>query len=89
MSVAVAFLADRYFPSLGLDAPLRTLLIVVVPATVVFLLGLYDDIYTVGPYVKFAVEGVAGRSYLLEVSGFLTCPCCSVPSNSAGPLGFH
>ena len=32
----------------------------VVPATMVFLLGLYDDIYTVGPYVKFAVEGVAG-----------------------------
>ena len=60
MSVAVAFLADRYFPSLGLDAPLRTLLIVIVPATLVFLLGLYDDIYTVGPYVKFAVEGVAG-----------------------------
>jgi len=36
-------------------------------ATIVFLLGVYDDIYTVGPYLKLAVEGVAGT--MLFVGG--------------------
>jgi UDP-GlcNAc:undecaprenyl-phosphate/decaprenyl-phosphate GlcNAc-1-phosphate transferase len=67
MSVAVACLANLYFPKLGLDAPIRTLLTIVIPATIVFLLGVYDDIFTVGPYVKFAVEGVAAT--MLFVGG--------------------
>src|SRR5882762_5840905 len=66
-SVAVACLANLYFPSLGLGAPIRTLLTVLVPATIVFLLGVYDDIYTAGPYLKLAVEGVAGT--MLFVGG--------------------
>jgi UDP-GlcNAc:undecaprenyl-phosphate/decaprenyl-phosphate GlcNAc-1-phosphate transferase len=67
MSITVAFLANRFFPSLGLGSPTRTLLTVLVAATIVFLLGLYDDIFTVGPYVKFAVEGVAAT--MLFVGG--------------------
>jgi UDP-GlcNAc:undecaprenyl-phosphate/decaprenyl-phosphate GlcNAc-1-phosphate transferase len=38
---------------------LRTLLTIVVPATLVFLLGVYDDIRGAGPYLKFSVQGIA------------------------------
>jgi len=58
-AVSVAFLASLHFPALAPDLSIRTLLTVLVPATLVFLLGLYDDIHSVGPYTKFAVQGVA------------------------------
>ena len=58
-AVSVAFLASLHFPALAPDLPIRTLLTVLVPATLVFLLGLYDDIHSVGPYTKFAVQAVA------------------------------
>jgi UDP-GlcNAc:undecaprenyl-phosphate GlcNAc-1-phosphate transferase len=67
MSVTVAFLANRYYPSLDLGSPIRTLLTVLVPATIVFLLGVYDDIFTAGPYGKFAIQGVAAT--MLFVGG--------------------
>jgi UDP-GlcNAc:undecaprenyl-phosphate GlcNAc-1-phosphate transferase len=38
----------------------RTLFYILLPATLVFLLGVYDDIRGVGPYLKFSVEGIAG-----------------------------
>ena len=38
---------------------LKTLGIIFVPATIVFLLGVYDDLRGVGPYVKFTVQGIA------------------------------
>ena len=38
---------------------LKTLLTILLPATLVFLLGVYDDIRGVGPYVKFSVQGLA------------------------------
>ncbi len=38
---------------------LRTLLTILGPATLVFLLGVYDDIHGVGPYFKFTVQGLA------------------------------
>src|SRR5215212_11325877 len=37
----------------------RTTLCILVPGTLVFLLGLYDDIYSVKPRVKFAVQAAA------------------------------
>src|SRR5262249_698568 len=36
-----------------------TILCILIPGTLVFLLGLYDDIYTVKPRVKFAVQAAA------------------------------
>jgi len=39
--------------------PLKTLLTIVAPATLVFLLGVLDDIRGVGPYFKFSVQGIA------------------------------
>jgi UDP-N-acetylmuramyl pentapeptide phosphotransferase/UDP-N-acetylglucosamine-1-phosphate transferase len=39
--------------------PAGVLLTILVPGTVVFLLGIYDDIHSVGPYTKLAVQAVA------------------------------
>jgi UDP-GlcNAc:undecaprenyl-phosphate/decaprenyl-phosphate GlcNAc-1-phosphate transferase len=39
---------------------LRPLLTILPPAILIFLLGVYDDIRTVGPYWKFLVQAVAG-----------------------------
>jgi UDP-GlcNAc:undecaprenyl-phosphate GlcNAc-1-phosphate transferase len=38
---------------------LKTLMTILVPASLVFLLGVYDDIRGVGPYFKFSVQGIA------------------------------
>jgi len=38
---------------------IKTLLTILAPASLVFLLGVYDDIRGVGPYFKFTVQGVA------------------------------
>jgi UDP-GlcNAc:undecaprenyl-phosphate/decaprenyl-phosphate GlcNAc-1-phosphate transferase len=59
IAVGVALLASLRFPALMAGLSTRTLLTVLVPATLVFLLGLYDDIHSVGPYTKFAVQGIA------------------------------
>jgi UDP-GlcNAc:undecaprenyl-phosphate/decaprenyl-phosphate GlcNAc-1-phosphate transferase len=59
IGVAVTLLASLYFPKLAAELPIRTLLTVLVPGTLIFLLGLYDDIHSIGPYTKFAVQGVA------------------------------
>jgi len=38
----------------------RTLLTILGPASIVFLLGVYDDLRGAGPYLKFSVQGIAG-----------------------------
>ncbi len=38
----------------------RTMLNILGPATLIFLLGVYDDLRGVGPYFKFSVQAVAG-----------------------------
>ena len=59
VTVGLLLLASLHFPALGAGISLRTLLTVLVPATLIFLLGLYDDIHSLGPYTKFTVQGVA------------------------------
>jgi UDP-GlcNAc:undecaprenyl-phosphate GlcNAc-1-phosphate transferase len=44
---------------------LKTLLTILLPASLVFLLGVYDDIHGVGPYFKFSVQGVAATMLYL------------------------
>src|SRR5258706_2331344 len=55
---------------LGLNGVLsvRTLVCILGPATLVFLLGLYDDFRPLKPYVKFSVQAIAGA--LLFFGGF-------------------
>ena len=38
---------------------LKTIATIFVPASLVFLLGVYDDLRGLGPYVKFSVQGIA------------------------------
>ena len=87
MSVTVTFLANLYFPSLGLGSPIRTLLTLLVPATIVFLLGAYDDIFTVGPYVKFAVEGIAATMLFFGGLRILDLPLLFGPRHFGWTIG--
>lgn len=71
--IAVAGIAGVLilFPRLpGVEAELsrRTVLYILGPASLVFLLGLYDDFRPVKPYVKFAVQALAGA--LMFFGGF-------------------
>ena len=49
ISIAVALLAGLHFPALAVGSSMRTLLTILVPGTLIFLLGIYDDIHSVGP----------------------------------------
>jgi UDP-GlcNAc:undecaprenyl-phosphate GlcNAc-1-phosphate transferase len=68
LSMLAAAVLASYIPHLHLAFSLKTLLTILVPATLVFLLGLYDDLYTVDPYCKFAVQGLA--AIMLFMGGF-------------------
>ncbi len=57
MGVA-AFWSLRH-PQLHSSQFLRTMMRILVPAGLVFLLGVYDDLRGVGPYFKFTVQGIA------------------------------
>ncbi len=57
--MGMAALWALYNPRMHAVLSLRTLLTILGPASVVFLLGVYDDIHGVGPYFKFSVQGVA------------------------------
>ena len=66
--IALALIAVPDLLAGGEPVPRRTVFTILAPATLVFLLGLYDDFRPVKPYVKFAVQGVAGA--LLFFGGF-------------------
>jgi len=59
-SIGIAFLASRYSPKLAPAFTHSSLLTILVPGTLIFALGLRDDIRSVGPYTKFAVQALAG-----------------------------
>lgn len=44
---------------------LRSMLTILGPATLVFLLGVYDDLRGIGPYFKFSVQGIAATLLFL------------------------
>jgi UDP-GlcNAc:undecaprenyl-phosphate/decaprenyl-phosphate GlcNAc-1-phosphate transferase len=48
-------------------------------ATVVFLLGLFDDVYSVRPATKFLVEGLAAVMLYLGGFGFFSAPLTGAP----------
>ena len=67
LSMVVANILASYLPRLRSEFSLKTLLTILLPATIIFFLGVYDDLYTVGPYVKFAVQSLAAT--MLFVGG--------------------
>ena len=63
---------------------LKTLLTILVPASIVFLLGVYDDLHTVGPYVKFAVQSLAATMLFMGGLRISISPYCSASINCRG-----
>lgn len=59
-----AWWATRH-PSIHTFNFLKTLGTIFVPATIVFLLGVYDDLRGIGPYVKFTIQGIAASMLYL------------------------
>jgi len=67
LSMVAAAAIGSHAPQLHSALASKTLLTILVPASIVFLLGVYDDLHTVGPYFKFAVQGLAAT--MLFVGG--------------------
>jgi UDP-GlcNAc:undecaprenyl-phosphate GlcNAc-1-phosphate transferase len=60
VSFGVALSVAAWFPKLGLNASFRGLSTILLPALLIFSLGVYDDLRGVGPYFKFTVQAIAG-----------------------------
>jgi UDP-GlcNAc:undecaprenyl-phosphate/decaprenyl-phosphate GlcNAc-1-phosphate transferase len=58
LSVAVVCLLKLRGAGVSTPLPGKTLLTILLPATLVFLLGVYDDVRGAGPYTKFAVQAI-------------------------------
>ncbi|MGC2491192.1 MAG: MraY family glycosyltransferase, partial [Candidatus Sulfotelmatobacter sp.] len=74
LSMLAATLLASYVPRLHSALSGRTLLTILVPASLVFLLGLYDDLHTVGPYTKFAVQSLAATMLFMGGLRILNVP---------------
>ena len=74
LSMLAAVVIASYIPHLHAALSFQTLLTIMVPASIVFLLGVYDDLYTVGPYVKFAVQSVAATMLFMGGLRILNIP---------------
>ncbi len=59
LSCSLVFVIVRHMPGLGGEFAFKSVLAILAPASLVFLLGVYDDLHQVGPYTKFAVQGLA------------------------------
>jgi UDP-GlcNAc:undecaprenyl-phosphate GlcNAc-1-phosphate transferase len=68
LSLGAALAIAAYYPSVRFGSSVKILATLLVPACLVFLLGLYDDMRGLGPYVKFGVQGVAAT--ILWLGGF-------------------
>ena len=67
ISLGVAVVIAHFWPQLSFNSTIHTLTTILGPSLLIFLLGLYDDIRSVGPYVKFSVQALAAS--LLFSSG--------------------
>jgi UDP-GlcNAc:undecaprenyl-phosphate GlcNAc-1-phosphate transferase len=74
LSIVAAAIMGVYLPHLHSALSLKTLLTILAPASLVFLLGVYDDLYTVGPYIKFAVQGLAATMLFMGGLRILNIP---------------
>ncbi|HXG91029.1 MAG TPA: MraY family glycosyltransferase [Blastocatellia bacterium] len=58
----------------GLNLKPRVMLWITIPAVVVFLVGLYDDLYSVKPFVKFSAQALAATLLYLGGVGRFNLP---------------
>lgn len=68
LSLAAALVISYVRPDLRFGSSLHILTTILVPSCLIFVLGLYDDIRCIGPYVKFSVQAVAAT--MLWLGGF-------------------
>jgi UDP-GlcNAc:undecaprenyl-phosphate/decaprenyl-phosphate GlcNAc-1-phosphate transferase len=59
VSLSLWLALSLFFPRLMIGVVPTTLLRIYVPACLIFCLGIYDDLYGAGPYLKFAVQAIA------------------------------
>ena len=59
ISTFLAFLASFVLPQIRSAVSFSILTTILGPATLVFWLGVYDDLRSIGPYPKFAVQAIA------------------------------
>lgn len=59
LSCSLALAIARHLPGPGSEFAFKSIIAILAPASLVFLLGVYDDLHQVGPYTKFAVQGLA------------------------------
>jgi UDP-GlcNAc:undecaprenyl-phosphate GlcNAc-1-phosphate transferase len=58
IAMAVAVFWVRHSPKIHASFSLKALLTILAPASLVFLLGVYDDLRGAGPYLKFSIQGI-------------------------------
>jgi UDP-GlcNAc:undecaprenyl-phosphate/decaprenyl-phosphate GlcNAc-1-phosphate transferase len=54
----ITLLLGRYFSVLDIASSMKSFYAILLPASLVFALGVYDDLRPVGPYAKFLVQAV-------------------------------
>jgi len=59
-ATAFGLVAGQFLGSAQGNFSLTPLLTIFPPAIIVFLLGIYDDLYSASPYLKFSVQALAG-----------------------------
>src|SRR5215831_8518141 len=60
LSLGAAVVVAALRPNLQFGSSWRTLSTILVPGFLIFLLGLYDDVRSIGPYPKFTIQAIAG-----------------------------
>jgi UDP-GlcNAc:undecaprenyl-phosphate GlcNAc-1-phosphate transferase len=60
LTFAIALPAGWHHLAVSFGLSFQTLLTILLPGCLIFALGLYDDIHSVSPYTKVAVQAVAG-----------------------------
>jgi UDP-GlcNAc:undecaprenyl-phosphate/decaprenyl-phosphate GlcNAc-1-phosphate transferase len=60
LTTAVVLIWRSFFGKSGAQFSAHPLLTILPPATLIFLLGIYDDIRSAGPFLKFFVQAIAG-----------------------------
>jgi UDP-GlcNAc:undecaprenyl-phosphate/decaprenyl-phosphate GlcNAc-1-phosphate transferase len=74
LSVATALLVNARFHKLPDGLSAHRLLTILVPGLLIFLLGAFDDLRNLGPYVKFSVQTLAGVMLFLGGLRILDLP---------------
>lgn len=74
LSLSVALLISFLRPNMQFGSSWRTLATILVPGLFIFLLGLYDDIRSIGPYPKFTIQAIAATMLWLGGLRILDLP---------------